>query len=445
MRKIAIAAGLIAGALLGGILCAGPAAAEPGPTILTCGHIPDEHDPNVIKKVYAVGVRLHVSGKVMLAGFEVGWVESHMNNLNCGDRDSLGVFQQRPSAGWGTPAQIMNVDYAATQFFTRAIAAERAEPTEEAWEVGQDVQISCCPLRYRDAKAKAYQLIAEAAPSETRHGGDGTDIDGDGRADLLGVKPDGALMYYRNGGTAGTVPDPFNGSGASVGSGFNVFDWVDGADFSGDGSGDLLARKTDGTLLYYPNNRSHNPGGAPFAGPGVQIGHGWGAFSAIDAGDIDGDGRADLLALKPDGALLYYRNDGTADGDPFNGSGVQIGSGFNAFDWIDAADISGDSSADLLARKPDGTLWYYGNNRSHNPGGVPFAGSGTQIGHGFEGFDVLNAADLSGDGSADLMARKPDGTLWYFPNNRYSNPDGLPFVGAAAQIGHGFQTFAKLT
>jgi hypothetical protein len=288
------------------------------------------------------------------------------------------------------------------------------------------------PIRYDNIRE-------DAAP---RDHVDGTDIDGDGAADLLGVK-DGALLYFHNDGTEDR--DPFNGSGATVGSGFNVFDWVDGADFSGDGSGDLLARETDGTLLYYPNNRSHNPGGVPFSGPGVQIGHGWGAFSAIDAGDIDGDGRADLLALKPDGALLYYHNDGTEDGDPFNGSGVQIGSGFNAFDWIDAADISGDRSADLLARKPDGTLWYYGNNRSHNPGGVPFTGSGTEVGHGFDGFDVINAADLSGDGSADMFARKPDGTLWYFPNNRYHNPGGVPFVGPAIQIGHGFQTFTKLT
>ncbi|MEJ7651011.1 MAG: hypothetical protein WKF57_18515 [Nakamurella sp.] len=80
------------------------------------------------RKVYEVGQRRGVSPRVLLAGFETGWVESHMNNLPCGDRDSLGVFQQRPSQGWGTPAQVQNVDFAANTFFTRAIPIDRSNP-----------------------------------------------------------------------------------------------------------------------------------------------------------------------------------------------------------------------------------------------------------------------------------------------------------------------------
>jgi hypothetical protein len=79
-------------------------------------HVPSNRDISVTRTVYDVGVELGVSDRVMLAGFEAGWVESRMNNLSCGDKDSLGVFQQRPSQGWGTPQQIMDVSYAATQF-----------------------------------------------------------------------------------------------------------------------------------------------------------------------------------------------------------------------------------------------------------------------------------------------------------------------------------------
>jgi hypothetical protein len=448
MRRIAVVVSLLAGALAAGAVVAGPAAARPGdaPTaddLTVLCTVPAQHDPDVIDTVYRVGDRLNVSDKVMLAGFEAGWVESHMNNLNCGDADSLGVFQQRPSQGWGTPEQIMNVDYAATQFFTRAINSEHGNPGFAAWQIAQDVQRSCCPDRYRDAAGKAQQLIAAAAPVVRAHAGDGTDINGDRAADLLGARSDGTLWYYQNDGTADG--DPFNGSGAQIGSGWSVFDWIDGADISGDGSADLYARKPDGSLWYYPNNRASNPGGVPFVGSGHQIGTGFDVFDRLDAADIDGDGRADLLARKPNGSLWYYHNDGTTDGDPINGSGAQIGSGFGVFDWIDGADISGDGSADLLARKPDGSLWYYPNNRASNPGGVPFVGSGTQIGTGFDTFDVLNAADLSGDGSADLFARKPDGSLWYYPNNRATNPGGVPFAGSGIQIGTGFDNFTKLT
>ena len=69
--------------------------------------------------------RYNAPPKVRLSAFEAAIVESGVHNLNYGDRDSLGVFQQRPSQGWGTPAQVTNVDYAATQFITRAHPGQR--------------------------------------------------------------------------------------------------------------------------------------------------------------------------------------------------------------------------------------------------------------------------------------------------------------------------------
>lgn len=125
-------------------------------------HVPPDRDLEVTKAVYAVGRRLGVSDKVMLAGFEAGWVESHMNNLPCGDRDSLGVFQQRPSQGWGTPEQILHVPYAAEQFFTRAVRVEQRLPHLTAGRTAQEVQRSAFPDRYDQAEAKARALLAEA-------------------------------------------------------------------------------------------------------------------------------------------------------------------------------------------------------------------------------------------------------------------------------------------
>jgi hypothetical protein len=126
-------------------------------------HVPPTRDLEVTKTVYSVGLRLRVSHKVMLAGFKAGWVESHMNNLPCGDRDSLGVFQQRPSQGWGTPEQIMNVSYAAEQFFVRAVRVEQQSPGLTAGQTAQRVQRSAFPDRYDQAEAKARALLEEAA------------------------------------------------------------------------------------------------------------------------------------------------------------------------------------------------------------------------------------------------------------------------------------------
>jgi hypothetical protein len=128
-------------------------------------HIPPDRDPEVTRTVYAVGRDLGVSEKVMLAAFEAGWVESHMNNLDCGDKDSLGVFQQRPSQGWGTPEQIRHVPYAARRFFERAVRVERRSPHLSAGATAQEVQRSAHPDRYDAAEDKARALLEEAMAS----------------------------------------------------------------------------------------------------------------------------------------------------------------------------------------------------------------------------------------------------------------------------------------
>ncbi|MBB5907353.1 hypothetical protein [Actinoalloteichus hymeniacidonis] len=129
---------------------------------LDCPSIPPNHDPDVIATVYRVGLSMSVSDKVMLAGFEAGWVESHMNNLPCGDRDSLGVFQQRPSQGWGTPEQVMDVSYASRSFFSEAKLLEPRYPNLSAGLLADRVQRSCCPWRYDEAEGRARAMIDEA-------------------------------------------------------------------------------------------------------------------------------------------------------------------------------------------------------------------------------------------------------------------------------------------
>lgn len=122
---------------------------------------PDGADPDVLRIVYQVGAGHGVSDKVMLAAFEACTVESGCRNLDHGDRDSLGVFQQRPSQGWGTPAQVTDPVYAADQFFVRAVAREGCCPT--AGLLAQAVQRSCCPHKYDQHEATARERMAEGA------------------------------------------------------------------------------------------------------------------------------------------------------------------------------------------------------------------------------------------------------------------------------------------
>ncbi|MGQ0508501.1 MAG: hypothetical protein ACT4TC_24650 [Myxococcaceae bacterium] len=88
--------------------------------------------------------------------------ESTLRNLNYGDRDSLGLFQQRPSQGWGTPAQVTDPKYAATIFYDRLQKVQNYEnlpPTVAA----QSVQRSAFPDAYAKWEGLAAKLL-EAYP-----------------------------------------------------------------------------------------------------------------------------------------------------------------------------------------------------------------------------------------------------------------------------------------
>ncbi|MDQ7809116.1 hypothetical protein Q5425_35775 [Amycolatopsis sp. A133] len=161
LNKTVAAVALVAG----GVLTATPLASAV-PAAVACA-VPADRDLNVSRAVHQVGVGLGVSQRVMLSGFETGWVESHLNNLMCGDADSLGVFQQRPSQGWGTPAEITDVNHAATRYFQAAMNVERTHPTYRAGDIAADVQRPRTDLRgrYNDAQVKATSLLSEVANS----------------------------------------------------------------------------------------------------------------------------------------------------------------------------------------------------------------------------------------------------------------------------------------
>jgi hypothetical protein len=92
--------------------------------------------------------------------------ESTLANLHYGDRDSQGLFQQRPSAGWGTPAQVTDPVYAADAFLNALHAHQQADPgwaTQPLWENAQAVQVSGFPYAYAKWEAQAAQLVSSIA------------------------------------------------------------------------------------------------------------------------------------------------------------------------------------------------------------------------------------------------------------------------------------------
>ncbi|WP_420843997.1 M23 family metallopeptidase [Lentzea albidocapillata] len=109
--------------------------------------------------IVAVGKQMIVPTRGWVIAIATAMQESGLRNLGYGDRDSLGLFQQRPSQGWGTPAQIMNPTYSATQFYKHLLAV----PGWQAMSLtnaAQTVQRSGFPNAYARHEHAARIIVA---------------------------------------------------------------------------------------------------------------------------------------------------------------------------------------------------------------------------------------------------------------------------------------------
>lgn len=118
--------------------------------------------------IIAVGKQMNIPEHGQLAAIATAMQESTLTNLDHGDRDSLGLFQQRPSQGWGPPAQIMNPTYAATQFYQRLLATPGWEQMDLN-DAAQAVQRSGTPSAY-------VEQLAARAVLATVHGATCTSV-----------------------------------------------------------------------------------------------------------------------------------------------------------------------------------------------------------------------------------------------------------------------------
>ncbi|GAB3220056.1 hypothetical protein GCM10027447_03960 [Glycomyces halotolerans] len=112
--------------------------------------------------IISVGQELELSPRAWVIAIATAMQESRLTNLghlgDANDHDSLGLFQQRPSSGWGTPEQIQDPVYASTKFYKKL-------QTIDGWEsmaltvAAQRVQISAFPNAYAKHEPKATEIV----------------------------------------------------------------------------------------------------------------------------------------------------------------------------------------------------------------------------------------------------------------------------------------------
>ena len=112
--------------------------------------------------ISAIAVRRGMPAHAATIALATALQESKLYNLEGGDRDSLGLFQQRPSQGWGTPQQILDPVLRHQRVLRRAGQRVHGYQTLPVTEAAQEVQRSGFPEAYavyeNDARALASAL-----------------------------------------------------------------------------------------------------------------------------------------------------------------------------------------------------------------------------------------------------------------------------------------------
>ncbi|MFC7529217.1 FG-GAP repeat domain-containing protein [Actinoplanes sp. GCM10030250] len=243
-------------------------------------------------------------------------------------------------------------------------------------------------------------------------GGDGTgsstpDINGDGRADTVAVYDDGRAMWYPNNGT--TRGENKFLSARPI---FNApaFRLMGTGDIDADGRADIVSVYDDGRAMWYPSNgggfdqASFLSARFIFNAPG---------FRLMSVADVDSNGGADIVAVLDSGAAVWYPNNGTTRGETkflsarpiFNAPGLRL---------LSMGDMDADGQPDIVGVTTSGETFWYPNN------GGSFASisflSGRKI-FDAPAFRLMSTGDIDADGRADILAVYNTGELRWYPNN----------------------------
>lgn len=236
------------------------------------------------------------------------------------------------------------------------------------------------------------------------------DYNGDGYTDVLGRDANGDVWVFP--GTSGTGTSTL-GSKYFIGNGWwrDVWTNVYAADLNNDGYTDMVGRTMQGELWLYPGtgktgtNSTSNP---------VLLGDGWNTYESLGFGDINGDGRTDVIGRDGGGDLwVYPHKNGT--GTQSLDSRVFIGNGWWPSHWktIRFADLNGDYKVDIMGRTIEGNLHLY-PNATTSGGAITF---GNPIFYG-DGWWVEHwnpfASDLNSDGTAEQVGVTSNGELFDF-------------------------------
>ena len=263
---------------------------------------------------------------------------------------------------------------------------------------------SSAALGFPVTSTTATTGLAALDGTAATHINNGHDFNGDGRADILAQHSDGSLYLYDG--------IPTGAAGHQLAAGTQLWDtsWstvrlMTTGNFTDnqDQNGDTVAIWNDGSAhLYTGDGNSH----LTRATNALVGGNTWISTVQIAAGDFNGDGHTDLIAIWNDGSIHLYAGDG--NGNLAGASPNMWGDdSWSSMKLLGAGDYNNDGHTDLLAEHSDGTLYLYtGDGNSHLTASTQMIG-----GTSWATMQGIVPGDFNGDGLVDLVGVWADGTV----------------------------------
>lgn len=165
---------------------------------------PEEQISNAAT-IQATGVAMKVPARGQIVALATALQESGLRNLDYGDRDSLGLFQQRPSQGWGTAAEIRKPVYASTKFY-EALLKVSGWQSMTVTQAAQAVQKSGYPEAYAEWEPLATALQKAIAKSLAKTDGSDGDSGSEGASEQTDVSTAAGCGTGSDGTEFGSIP-----------------------------------------------------------------------------------------------------------------------------------------------------------------------------------------------------------------------------------------------
>lgn len=297
------------------------------------------------------------------------------------------------------------------------------------------------------------------------------DVTGNGQADILARSASGIVGGYLCKGLGNRLIRLPSGPSLSDQAGYDdplYYETIQYADVDGDGRAELIVRRSGGIQVFKLNDPASNqetstdspilPSFMTWSAladnqPAWSDENKWNQaqyYTTIQAADIDGDGKAELLSRTPEGHVVAYKYFPVKD-DPTKGSWQLLqaegpywasNEGWDNAEYyttMQTADIDGDHRAELLVRGSEGLIAYKYVPTPNDPlvgTWIHLQTTGAPSWPSSEGWDqpshytTIQTADIDGDGKAEVIARGPGGIEVY----RYTPSPTDPTAGSWEQL-----------